>query len=107
MLYPLIVLAISRSTGQTIKKGGDIVKLVDELYELYRGRIRGTEEDLDMITLTVLEHLSREELLEMIHDMEHHELEYFVRLYIFESLKQKIIKEEDQDISSSEYRHLH
>ncbi|MEI5908778.1 DUF6154 family protein [Bacillus spongiae] len=83
------------------------MKLVDELYELYRGRIRGTEEDLDMITLTVLEHLSRKELINMINDMENHELEYFIRLYIFESLKQKIMKDEENDLSTPPFKHLH
>ncbi|MGG1480630.1 DUF6154 family protein [Bacillus smithii] len=53
------------------------MKLVDELYELYRGRLQGTEEDLDMITLSVLEHLSRKELLDIIHDLPDPELEYF------------------------------
>ncbi|EHL79353.1 MULTISPECIES: DUF6154 family protein [Bacillus] len=72
------------------------MKLVDELYELYRGRLQGTEEDLDMITLSVLEHLSRKELLDIIHDLPDPELEYFFRLYLFEELKEKFAQEDEQ-----------
>ncbi len=70
------------------------MKLLDELYEMYRGKIRGTDEDLDMIALTILENCSREELIEMIEEMETSELEYFIRLYIFETLKVKWTTEE-------------
>ncbi len=65
------------------------MKLVDELFEIYRGRLQGTEEDLDMITLTVLEQLSQEEILNMIKDLKEEELAYFLCLYLFEALKQK------------------
>ncbi|MFK2824739.1 DUF6154 family protein [Bacillus sp. B190/17] len=65
------------------------MKLVDELFEIYRGRLQGTEEDLDMITLTVLEQLSQKEILGMIKELKEEELAYFFRLYLFEALKQK------------------
>ncbi|KAB7705838.1 hypothetical protein F9802_12235 [Bacillus aerolatus] len=65
------------------------MKLVDELFQIYRGRLQGTEEDLDMITLTVLEQLSQKEILGMIKELNEEELAYFFRLYLFEALKQK------------------
>ena len=42
------------------------MKLIEEIYEMYRGRIKGTDEDLDLIALTILEDTSRKELLELI-----------------------------------------
>ncbi|MEK4028386.1 MULTISPECIES: DUF6154 family protein [Bacillaceae] len=65
------------------------MKLVDELFEIYRGKLQGTEEDLDMITLAVLEQLSQKEILNIIKELNEEELAYFFRLYLFEALKQK------------------
>ncbi|GLY10338.1 DUF6154 family protein [Pseudobacillus badius] len=65
------------------------MKLVDELFEMYRGKLQGTEEDLDMITLAVLEQLSQKEILSIIKELNKDELTYFFRLYLFEALKQK------------------
>jgi Mg/Co/Ni transporter MgtE len=67
-----------------------MMKLVEELYEIYRGKIRGTDEDLDMIALTILEESSRQELLNIIEEMDNEELQYFIRLYILETLKEKL-----------------
>ncbi|WP_409254378.1 DUF6154 family protein [Bacillus sp. SCS-153A] len=66
------------------------LKLVEELYEIYRGKIRGTDEDLDMIALTILEDSSRQELMNIIEEMNNDELQYFIRLYILETLKEKL-----------------
>ncbi|KMY55127.1 MULTISPECIES: DUF6154 family protein [Bacillaceae] len=65
------------------------MKLVDELFEIYRGKLQGTEEDLDMITLAVLEQLSQREMLNIIKELNEEELAYFFRLYLFEALKQR------------------
>ena len=71
------------------------LKLIDEIFEMYRGKIRGTQEDLDIIAFTILEQLDRGELLSMVKDMSEEELAYFIRLYIVESLKGKIEKQEN------------
>ncbi|KIL45543.1 DUF6154 family protein [Jeotgalibacillus campisalis] len=74
------------------------MKLVDEILEMYRGKLRGTQEDLDIIAFTILEQLNRDELLSMVKDMSEEELAYFIRLYIVESLKGKL----DQSETASE-----
>ncbi|WP_456273583.1 DUF6154 family protein [Bacillus sp. AK031] len=76
-----------------------MMKLVEELYEIYRGKIRGTDEDLDMIALTILEESSRQELLNIIEEMDNDELQYFIRLYILETLKEKLTSNEQQQQS--------
>ncbi len=66
------------------------MKLVDEIFEMYKGKIRGSQEDLDMIAFTILEQLDHTELLEMVKELTEDELAYFIRLYIVESLKGRL-----------------
>ena len=70
------------------------MKLVDELFDLYRNKLTGDEEDIDMLTFAFLEEMSREDLLGIIHDMEEQELYDLVGLYLIESLKAKFAQEE-------------
>lgn len=65
------------------------MNFVDELFELYRGRLQGTEDDLDMITLTVLDEMSEADILKVIQDMPEKELAWLFRVYLHESLKEK------------------
>jgi hypothetical protein len=88
------------------KKEVKSVKLIEEIFEMYRGRIRGTEQDLDLIALTILEETSREDLLELIHELSTEELQYFFRLYIFETLKEKWSGEEIE-LSAYQNREFH
>lgn len=71
------------------------MKLVDEIFEMYKGKIRGSQEDLDMIAFTILEQLDHTELLEMVKELSEDELAYFIRLYIVESLKGRLEKLDD------------
>ncbi|WP_404404470.1 DUF6154 family protein [Jeotgalibacillus malaysiensis] len=71
------------------------MKLVDEIFEMYKGKIRGSQEDLDMIAFTILEQLDHTELQEMIKELSEDELAYFIRLYIVESLKGRLEKLDD------------
>ncbi|MDQ0216553.1 hypothetical protein J2S13_003015 [Oikeobacillus pervagus] len=77
------------------------MKLVDELFEIYRGRLQGTDEDLDMIALAVIEQFDRNELMEMVYEMKEEELQYFIRLYLLEMLKEKFSKD---DTNSATFR---
>jgi len=65
------------------------MKFVDELFELYRGRLQGTEDDLDMITLTVLGEMSDTDILSVIGEMPKEELAWLFRVYLYEGLKEK------------------
>ena len=70
------------------------MKLVDELYELYRNKLTGDEEDIDMLAFAFLEEMSREDLLHLIQDMDEQELYTLMGLYLIESLKGKFAKED-------------
>lgn len=65
------------------------MKFVDELFELYRGRLQGTEDDLDMITLTVLGEMSETDIMSVIGEMPKDELAWLFRVYLYEGLKEK------------------
>lgn len=79
------------------------MKLVDELYDLYRNKLTGDEEDIDMLTFAFLEEMSREDLLSIIHDMDEQELNDLVGLYLIESLKGKFAQEEYGQRRTSTY----
>ena len=65
------------------------MKFVDELFELYRGRLQGTEDDLDMITLTVLGEMTETDILSIIGETSNEELAWLFRVYLYEGLKEK------------------
>ncbi|AIM15986.1 DUF6154 family protein [Neobacillus sedimentimangrovi] len=70
------------------------MKLVDELYEMYRNKLTGDEEDIDMLAFAFLEEMSYEDLLALIHDMDKQELYDLMGLYLIESLKGKFSQEQ-------------
>lgn len=70
------------------------IKLVDELYEMYRNKLTGDEEDIDMLAFAFLEEMSQEDLISLIQDMDKQELYDLMGLYLIESLKAKFAQEE-------------
>lgn len=85
------------------------MRLVDELYDLYRNKLTGDEEDIDMLTFAFLEEMSREDLLAIIHDMDKQELYDLMGLYLIESLKGKFAQEEygQQRTQTFQPRNIH
>jgi hypothetical protein len=85
------------------------MKLVDELYDLYRNKLTGDEEDIDMLTFAFLEEMTREDLLNMIHELDEQELNDLVGLYLLESLKGKFAQEEygQRRATSFHHRNIH
>lgn len=73
------------------------MKLVDELYRLYRNKMTGDEEDIDMLAFAFLEEMSRDDLLAMIKEMDQQELYDLIGLYLIEGLKMKFAQEEFGD----------
>ncbi|MFS0780460.1 DUF6154 family protein [Bacillus sp. 1P06AnD] len=87
------------------------MKLVEDLFEHYRTKLTGDDEDIDILTLAVLEQLDHKEILEHILEMDEMELRSFFGLYIMETLKgkfagSKAASPKDPSYFSS-YRHLH
>ena len=70
------------------------MKLVDELYELYRNKLTGDEEDIDMLAFAFLEEMTHEDLLALIQDMDKQELYNLMGIYLIESLKGKFARDD-------------
>lgn len=80
------------------------MKLVDELYEFYRHKLTGDEEDIDMLAFAFLEEMSHDDLLSLLKDIDKQELYNLVGLYLIEALKVKFAQE---DYGQRNSRHLH
>ena len=50
------------------------MNFIDELYQLYRNKLTGDDEDIDVLTLAVLEQLDRNDVLQLISELEDREL---------------------------------
>jgi len=76
------------------RNGVKKMKLVDELFELYRDKLTGDEEDIDMLAFAFLEEMNREDLLHIIKELDTQELYDLIGVYLIESLKGKFAQEE-------------
>lgn len=86
------------------------MKLVDELYEAYKDKLTGDEEDADIIAHTVIEELNTSDLISLLKELPYDELAGLVGFYISEKIKMKMAKEgigHAQMISDEEFRRLH
>ena len=85
------------------------MKIVDELYNLYKNKLTGDEEDIDMLAFAFLEEMSREDLLHIIQELNEQELYDLMGLYLIESLKGKFAKDDYRRQNSHVFspRNLH
>lgn len=85
------------------------MKLVDEIFEFYRDKLSGDEEDIDMLTFALLEEMSYEDLMDIIKEMNKQELYDLVGLYLLESLKMKFASDDygQRRAPSFQQRNLH
>ena len=85
------------------------MKIVDELYALYRHKLTGDDEDIDMLAFAFLEEMSREDLLRIIQELDNQELYDLMGLYLIESLKGKFASENlgQQRSTNTHHRNIH
>ncbi|HWJ78327.1 MAG TPA: DUF6154 family protein [Niallia sp.] len=70
------------------------MKIVDELFNLYKNKLTGDEEDIDMLAFAFLEEMTKEDLLHIIQELNEQELYDLMGLYLIESLKGKFARED-------------
>ena len=80
------------------------MNFIDELYQLYRDKLTGDDEDIDILALAVLEQLDRKDVMQLIDELEDRELYNLMGIYIIDSLKKRFAKE---DIPPSPSKYLH
>ncbi|RSK28265.1 cytosolic protein [Bacillus sp. HMF5848] len=78
-------------------------KFIQELYNMYREKLSGDEEDADFLAFSVLEELNREDLMEFIQEMGTQELTDMVGLYMIEHLKALIGEEQISEMKSVDH----
>ena len=85
------------------------MKLIEELYNMYRDKMTGDEEDIDMLTFAVLEQLDRKEIFELLQEMDDQELTNLMGLYIIETLKGKFAQNSLSDKKPTHFppRNIH
>lgn len=85
------------------------MKIIDELYELYRHKLTGDEEDIDILAFAFLEEMNRDDLLRIIHELNNQELYDLMGLYLIESLKGKFASENfgPQRNTNVHHRNIH
>nr|WP_042345128.1 DUF6154 family protein [Bacillus massiliigorillae] len=87
------------------------MKLIDDLFEHYRTKLTGDDEDIDILALAVLEQLDQKDIIEHILEMDDVELRSFFGLYIIETLKGKFADANNPTRSKegypSQYGNLH
>lgn len=66
------------------------MKFIDDLYEYYKDRLTGDEEDAEAVAMSILDELSRRDVLKLIGEMTDEELLGMFGLYVLESLKAKM-----------------
>ncbi|NNV07470.1 DUF6154 family protein [Geobacillus sp. C56-T2] len=69
------------------------MKLIDDLYDYYKDRLTGDEEDAEAVAMSILDELDRRHVLKLINEMTDEELLGMFGLYVFESLKAKMAGE--------------
>lgn len=78
------------------------MKFIDDLYELYKERLVGDEEDAVALILYTLQDHERKDLIKLIKDMDDDELYEMISFYLIEKLKLKM----DED-GLGQYRPQH
>ncbi|MBN6186714.1 hypothetical protein JQN58_06870 [Aneurinibacillus sp. BA2021] len=69
------------------------MKLINEIYNLYRDKLTGDEEDVAAIVMGLLHGQSKEELMQWVEDMHENEIYQMLGLYLTEMLRIKMAEE--------------
>lgn len=69
------------------------LKIIEELFTVYRNHLSGTDEDFKMLAEAFLEEMDRASLEEYIHELDESSFRMMVELYIIHFLKEKYKKE--------------
>lgn len=89
-----------------IKKGVNSMKFVDELYNFYKDKLIADEEDVDLLIYSIMQDLSREEMLRVLSELNDNELYQITGSYLAFKLKEKIIQDQNLGSISDDNKYL-
>ncbi len=78
------------------------MKIVDEIYAMYRNVLRGDEEDILALVMGLFLDHRREDLLSMIEGLSKEELLQMITLYTYQLLRLKLAREGMSDTFENE-----
>ena len=93
-----------------MKAGDGKMKIVDEIYAMYRNHLCGDEDDILALVMGLFLEHDREDLLNMIKEMSREELLQMVTLYTYQLLRLKLEREgmtEKRENGELDARRLH
>ncbi|MED1781833.1 DUF6154 family protein [Brevibacillus fortis] len=71
------------------------MRFIDEVYELYKGHFNGDEEDITAVVVGILDEQSRDDLLDLVEEMDEEELFHMLATYMIEVMKRKVAMEDE------------
>lgn len=69
------------------------MKFIDDLYNLYRDHLTGDDEDAIALVLGVLQEQDREDMLNLVQDMNEDEVFQMLSMFLIELMRQKMATE--------------
>lgn len=66
------------------------MKFINQLYQLYKDKLTGDEEDIYVIVEGIFEDFKRKDYIKLIDDLDNEQLEEMVAYYMIELLRRRI-----------------
>jgi hypothetical protein len=69
------------------------LKLIDDIFNLYRDRFTGNDEDVMTVVMGILQEQNKEAMIDWISEMQESEIYQMLGLYLMEMLRIKLLEE--------------
>lgn len=74
------------------------MKFVDELYDFYRKKLTADDEDIEILVSSIMQELSKQDMLNILSELNQQELYQITGTYIAYKLREKLVQ--DQQLGS-------
>ena len=74
------------------------MKFVDELYDFYKEKLTADDEDIEILVSSIMQELSRQDMLNILSELNQQELYQITGTYIAYKLREKLVQ--DQQLGS-------
>ncbi len=74
------------------------MKFVDELYDFYKKKLTADDEDIEILVSSIIQELSKQDMLNILSELNQQELYQITGTYIAYKLREKLVQ--DQQLGS-------
>ncbi|AWI13230.1 MULTISPECIES: DUF6154 family protein [Bacillaceae] len=74
------------------------MKFVDELYDFYKKKLTADDEDIEILVSSIMQELSKQDMLNILSELNQQELYQITGTYIAYKLREKLVQ--DQQLGS-------